>query len=878
MCWLRRVLAWWAALVLAASTCQASAWQADEDQWLVLQATIDGQMLSDSLTAYQDDQRFLLPLGELARLLTLAITVDAAAGTASGFVISEERNFGLHVSNGVVDVGGRTRNFAERDVRVIGDDIYVSHTLLSLWLPVDVVIDLPRLQLRIRPRETLPMQARWQRERAGATPLPSRGNDNADHMVPQVAPYGLLDAPFIDQTFGGDARYGGDSAQYRTAYSAYMTADVLGMEGQAYVNVSRDRNRPELRWTLGRRSPEAQLLGPLQATSFSLGHVVLPSMQHVQSTSADGMGLSVSNRPLGQPTNFDRHSFNGDLPPGWDVTLFYNDALVAYQAAGQDGRYAFDDLPLSIGPNEFLLVFNGPLGQTRLERHNFLLDQSLMQPGQFHYTVSAQDAELGATAGAAQFEVGLTKSVSAYLNVLHKRGHGHNSDELGDVVQTGARFYSQGAIMKAQVTQSSGSGWLADVNLKTRLYGHAVFWEHVRRSQHFVSDLYVGGKDGLQRRDRVGIQGTSQWGEGAPLSLGLDVSREAQYSGATQTAVALRASTLLASTAITNSLRWQRTQANSHLDGSVQLSRRVFNVGLSGQIDVAIKPQATLRTAALTVDHVMGGGFRLTGGLLYSKLADTLHLSAGVSKNFDGCAAAVTMGGSSKGERTVGLQLFVALGRDPRTGDWLAEPQPLAGTGAVSLQAFVDRNMNGVRDPEEEAVRRAGFILNHGGRHPGRTNEQGQLMVQRLAPGQYADIELDASTLEDPQWKSVLPGVRVLPRPGLVQVVDFPVVYTAEVEGTVYLVDEYGQKRGIGDAQVELVNAAGEVIAHTRSSADGYYLLHQVPPGAGTLRIAPEQVHKLGLSGMLKRSVHAPADGDFLSGQDLLVKVASKAG
>ena len=62
---------------------------------LVLEIRLDGHVLSDSFTAYQDGGQVLLPLGELSRLLTLAITVQPTQGTASGFVIREDRTFEL---------------------------------------------------------------------------------------------------------------------------------------------------------------------------------------------------------------------------------------------------------------------------------------------------------------------------------------------------------------------------------------------------------------------------------------------------------------------------------------------------------------------------------------------------------------------------------------------------------------------------------------------------------------------------------------------------------------------------------------------------------------------------------------------------------------
>jgi hypothetical protein len=854
-----------------AANAATSTHEVDDSQVIVFEATLDGHELSDSLAAYQDDGRILLPLGELSRLLTLAITVDAAAGRASGFVIREDRSFGLNVAHGLVNTEGQEHRFGHEDVRVIGDDIYVSHVLLRQWLPLDLDIDLPTLQVRIKPRVMLPLQERLRREQMGAA---NHGvgvaTDSMRNYVRQEEPFALIRAPFIDQTFGGDARFGRASRQYKTSYAAYLTADVLGMEGEAYVSRSREQNGFDTRWTLGRSDPMGRLLGPLGVRSLSLGHVVIPGLPHVFSSRSGGLGASISNRPLGQPSDFDRHSIRGDLPPGWDVNLYYNDGLIGFQSSNGDGRYAFEDLPLSMGMNEFRLVFNGPLGQVRVERQTFMLDQAVMKPGELVYGVSGQHLGDGGYAGQAQFDLGLTHAVSANLGLVHLQDPRTGSASF---VQGGLRAYWQGAIASWHLTQAASGGWLTDIGLKTRLGQNAVFWDHMSRDRRFQSELYMAGAGGLVRRDRVGIQGSVGLFDRQPLSVSMDAGGDVLASGAHQASLNARVSTLLASAAVTQSLRWQQQEGRQSVDGSLQLSRRVADIGLSGQIDVGVKPQAVVHTVAVTADHELSNGYRLNGGALYSELARSTQMSGGVSKNFGGLAVALTLGASSKGEQTMSLQLFVALGKDPRTRSWFAEAQPLAGTGAVSLQAFVDRNMNGVRDPGEEPVSRAGFIFNHGGRHSGRTDAQGRLLISRLTPGQYADIALDASSLEDPQWHSVRQGVRVLPRPGLVQQLEFPVVYSAEVEGTVYLVDSSGRRRGIGDARLELVDEQGQVQGTTKSSPDGYYLMHQVMPGRATLRVDPEQVSKLGLTGRLSRQLDVPADGDFLVGQDFEVQM-----
>lgn len=845
----------------------------DDSQALVLEVVLDGHVLSDSLTAYQDGEQFLLPLGELARLLTLAITVNAQEGSASGFLIKEDQLFGLHVGRALVNVQGHEQDFDPGLAHVVGDDIFVAQKALRQWLLIDFEVDLPTLQLRIKPRVRLPMQARLQREKQGApgTSMASRAQDGGYDLV--GVPYAMARAPFVDQTLGSDARFGRDAAQYKTAYAAYITTDLLGMEAAAYLSASRDKPVPEVRLALARHDPDGQLLGPMGARTVELGHIVMPSVPHVLMSGQGGLGVVANNHAMGQPSNFDRHSIRGDLPPGWDVTLYYNDALVGYQPSGADGRYAFDDLPLSFGPNEFRLVFNGPVGQVRVERQSFLLDQAVIKPGEFFYALASQQTDLGAL-HVAQFDLGLTRALSANLGLVSRPSGA--AGEPTALAQWGLRAYQDGLIVSSQITAARDGGWLSDTVFKTRVGRFAVGGEHVQRNSRFFSEMYAPGQDGLRYRDKLGMTGSLQPDDGAPVSLALEASRDVLASGMDNTGVAGRISSVLAGNAVSNNLRWQHSSGKYSTDGSLQASRRVADVGLNAQIDYGIRPEVALRTFAVTGDLNLSAGYRVNGGVLHSTVASSTQFSSGVSKRFGGFAVAVSGAYSTRHELVLGLQLFVALGRDPRSGTWFADAQPLAGTGAASVQAFVDRNMNGVRDAGEEPVPNAGFLIGSGGRYPVRTDGDGKAFIHRLSPGQYTDIALDPSTLEDPQWKPAFKGLRVLPRPGLVQAIDFPVVYTAEVEGTVFLVDAAGHRRGIGDARLELVNDDGDVLATTRSSPDGYYLLHQVMPGRATLRIAPEQASKLRLSGALSRVLDVPADGEFLSGQDFELRITPR--
>ncbi|MBV8503753.1 MAG: carboxypeptidase regulatory-like domain-containing protein [Paucibacter sp.] len=841
-----------------------------EANLLVMQVMLDGEVLSDSLAAYQEGNQVMVPLGEMARLLTLPIQVQALDGSATGLLLHPDKPFALNIGQSLVSIAGHEQQFDPRLATVVGDEVYVSAQLLSRWLPVELKTDMASLSIQVLPRERLPLQDRLERERLAALLRQNTANAAPQYPLQNSRP-GLISWPMIDQSVGTDARRGPSGRQLRDVSTTYLTADLLGMEGSAYVQKASDVAKPELRLTLARNDPDAGLLGPAQARSVAIGSIVLPGVRNLMASSARGEGVQISNRPLDQPTTFDAHSLRGNLPPGWDVTLYYNDALVAYQASRPDGQYAFDDLPLSFGPNEFRLVFHGPLGQLRVERQSFLLDQSNLKPGQLFYSVAHQVDEHGDLRSLAQLDVGLSSQFSGTVGYV-SRPSGINGPQR-QYALLGVLAYVKSMILSARLSEMQGGGRLSELGLKTRVGGLAIDLRETQRQGMFDAEEFSTLAGGVRQQQSLSLNGNWRL-PGLPVSFAMDALRNAFDSGPANYVVSVRGSTALRGTALSNSLRWQRLGDISTLDGVLQVSRRMAGVGLNGQLLYGLKPEARVQGVALSADYLLGGGYQINAGALHTLDSGLSVLSAGVSRNFGNFGLAMSGSYSNQHELAVGMQLFIALDRDPRTGSWNLDGQPLAAMGAVSARAFVDKNGNGVRDPGEELIPNAGFILNGGGRHQRLTDEDGTAMLSRLQPGRYTDIGLDPTTLEDPQWKPV-GGVRVLPRPGRVEVVEFPVVPTSEIEGTVFLVESGGHRRGIGDARLELVDAKGRVVASTSSSGDGYYLFHHVEPGIHTLRVVPEQAQALGLSGSLTRAIEVPRDSDFISGQDLELRLAS---
>jgi hypothetical protein len=210
--------------------------------------------------------------------------------------------------------------------------------------------------------------------------------------------------------------------------------------------------------------------------------------------------------------------------------------------------------------------------------------------------------------------------------------------------------------------------------------------------------------------------------------------------------------------------------------------------------------------------------------------------------------------------------LSVSLGRDGRDGSWYPQARPLAGSGAISARAFLDTNGNGLMDAAEQPIAGAGYLLN-GASGPARTNDAGEAFMANLPPYQELEVGLASSTFEDPYWREGRDAVKILPRPGKVAVIDFPVLVSGEVSGTIDLQRD-GRRIAATGVELELVDRHGVVVKRTKSAYDGFYDVTDVLPGSYTLSVTAEHITRLGMAAP-SRDIEIGPEGTVLDGVDL---------
>ncbi|MFL6709609.1 MAG: hypothetical protein ACJ8HI_15530 [Massilia sp.] len=727
-----------------------------------------------------------LPLGELARLLTIAIKTDPAAGTASGYLGTPEHAFSLDAASGAVLIDGRREQVDPALLRREADDIYVPAHLLARWLPLALRIDWSALSLDVAPSVRLPLEGALARREQQLRPAQAY----RDPGYPRLAlPTAMAGAPFIDQSLGLDAVRSAGAASGALNYSAYATADLLGMQAALFAGArvqrygapstpiagALTRRLTVLRLTIGRQDPDANLLGPLHASTALLGNVPVAALDHVSYAATAGNGFLLSNRPLNSASSFDRHTLEGELAAGWDVELFYNGALAGFQQAGADGRYRFDKLPLAYGANEFRLVFHGPLGQMRVERRSILLEQSALAPGSVVYLAAAQRDDRGHTRVLARLDAGLARFLSAGAAFTRLPDE---QIKARDYLTLAMHAYVRALIAGLTVVRADSGGRLIEASVKTRVAGMSVSASRASLMD-FTSEIYRPANDPVRSRDELRIDGAPGFGTlpapvNAPdveplpaslpayiLPLAFQLRRDILASSRQPIDAQFRLAAYVRGTAVSNQLRWQKLDGQRSADGALGLSRRVADYGVSAQLQYGLQPKRALSALSLNADTSVGPGALATLGLT-REFANGLEggryrLSAGYNRSLGEVAVGVSAFYSSRGEIGVGLRLFTAIGREPRAGLWHASAQPAAATGAASVRAYLDRNGNDRFDGADTAIANAAFTIN-GARQNARTGLDGVALLEHLPAGAPLDLAIDADSLADPQWTTAVIG------------------------------------------------------------------------------------------------------------------------
>ena len=824
----------------------------NEDGYRLLNLQLGQLSLADSLEAYETEAGVCVDLKQLVDALDFPISVDAAAGTAVGWFISEDRRFSLAEAKAPAGTVLRSPQ-----------GLCVDTSIAAGWFGLTLRPDLPNAVLFATSAEKLPVELAEARKRRRASARPPAEADLSRYPAVDT-PYAMWRTPAVDVV--ADAGYVDDRSRGEKRatgrYELFASGEAAKLSFDARF-ASNDQAEPEsLRLRAFRKDADGGLLGPLKATEVAAGDVV-GFRSTLTSEGGFGRGAYVSNQPVDRPQAFDRTDFRGELPAGWDAELYRNGQLIGFADSRADGRYEFLGVPLLFGVNRFEVVLYGQQGQIRRDRRTINVGTDSIQAGKTQYWVGAYQNNKNLLTlkrypgfndhndvrASAVVEHGIDKRTSASLQLHTLAPEALDEDARVTYVEGRLRRVVGAALIELSFA-SDLDGGLAYGGQLIAEFGKTYVSAETAFARGFVSDRI---EPGLNSEHRLSIDHFFDIGK-STLPVGARLTyRDWTGLRPDELEIATRVSTRFAGLSLTHELEWQRFSGGGGARPDDQLSMallaggRIGKTRLRGEARYRLKPESQLEAVNIVAERSLGDDGELRGEVGWDSFYDRARFGVGYSRRFERFALGARAEAASDGSFGAGINLAMSFGTNARGGYGRVTANKLASSGQAAARVFTDVNRDG-RFDEGEPLHEGVGIAAGTAIAEDVTDAAGTTIVDGLRAFQPQLLSVDASTLADPLLRPASKGIVVVPRPGIAQTVDFALLPTGEVEGMLYMAGKDAPPKPQPGADLELVNASGDVVAETRTDFDGFFLFQDVVYGQYRLRLSEATAKVFGLA------------------------------
>lgn len=832
-----------ASLFLAPPALAASEWTASDDDALLFDLRSGKYRLGDGVRGYQTDAGICVDLADMIMAMDIPLRLDKKSRRATGWIFSETQTLTIDRDSNIVQKVNTKAKLQAGQIHDVPEGWCVDLKSLSDWLDVELEPDLSNALLTIESATQLPFERALQRKEQAAKIRP-RNSFDLSALPQSPEPYRFWRTPSVDAVVsaGGlkDKRSG---QQFDLRYELYASGEVGKASFDARLSSNNSGVPENLRLRAYRTDPKGKLLGPLKATHFALGDVSTISTPLV-SQSVAGRGALVTNRPVERPDSFDRTSFRGELPSGWDAELYRNGQLLAFAENRTDGRYEFLDVPLLYGQNRIEIVLYGPQGQVRRDTKVIPVGLDSIPPRDTYYWAGINEAgedliRLGAFVpirqagwrGGFGVERGInTKtSVAASLFSLQIDGNRHN------YLEGSVRRAVGPALLELSASSNLDQGTAFRGQLLGQLGNSYISAESLWARGNFVSDQ-IG--ENVESRHSLSVDHSFKIG-GRAVPFHIDTQYETRSDGRDSLDVTGRMSLNFNRLSLTGELNWEKRFSDvgpdppDRLDARVLANGRIGKVRLRGEAVYRLAPEKRFERVNFTGEWRAGERSDWRAELGYDAGLDRGRAGIGIIRRFDKFSLTASAEAATDGSVAAGLNLAFSLGPDPRNGKFRFSSNKLADNGQAMAIVYRDENRDGIRQSNEPLVKNVELTAGQSVALTA-TDINGRAIIDNLQPFRPVLIGIDSSSLANPYVQPALPGVVITPRPGVAVTVELPLVSAGEVEGT--LVRKGGGTiSGVG---LELVDVEGRVVREAQTEFDGFFLFDGVPYGSYAVRIA----------------------------------------
>ena len=842
---------------------------------LIFTLSVDGIVLDELVgIKHENGARFLIT----DFIATLDFPIEFNNNAYTGWFISQDNLFDLQLPIGdrplrltidteTLDI--ETFKYVTRD-----DGIYINADELARWFGISLRFDFTELNVLLYPSTPLPLQQRLARQNQSIqnslrniTPiLPRRSND-----------YQALSPQAVDLSIGLKHTESNDVANY----SILGARDFAFLRSEFYLSGNQDDWLNDGRIKFSKKSVNSDLLG-IGASQYQFGDIT--PVRTSGQTANLSKGFAISNSRINQLDDINYTNFTGPIQAGWDVELYRNNVLLDAQYNIENGLYDFRDVPLVYGLNKFEVVFYGPQGQIEKKQLERTVDRTLQDTKGIY---SASINKIGDTIlnirSLQQSEVdegylfsgAYRQNIADYVSLSATTANQFGGDINLNTFSLGvnARVFDRFLIGAEAVIDDQDTRQF-NTNLRTQFGKHTVLAQ-----ARLISGVDIEGQSNTGSDIKFTMSGVFEPLSETPISYLNELQSITELTGLTKTLFRNNLGTTILGTRINTGLTFVNSEFLTVTDSQTQinkLSKNTFNLGLQRNfgrtfvrfqsnflLDKSLEPESlNVQLSRSFTDELTA---RLTLSHVLENNNDLFDLNMRWRKN--GFSVDSTLGYSERTGLTAGLNVRFGIGYNPLTDGYMFKRNGFANNGTLVLNVFHDSNMNGQFDEGENPLPdvevRAVQALKKG-----FSDQQGMVVISNLTDNFPTDIVLNSDSLPDPFMMPLQEGFSVTPRGGFIDTADIPIVFASEVEGSVFIYDQFDRENTVSNITVTLYDEAGEVYASTVSEYDGYYLFTDVLPGSYEIEIDQSYIESKKVKQQSRQSVTLQQSGELSSGND----------
>lgn len=837
--------------------------------------------LEQDIYSVKRGPRLLMSLSDFSGATGLAITVNPAEGTASGWFLRSDRKFSLDAKKGQVITQGETLKINPADVDAEGTDILVSTEALEKWFNINFDYDFANLTVRILTAEVFPAESAFVRAK-------KKGRGNVYDTVPklpyQPEPYAMLSQPYADTNINlRTIRSPDRPANNLALWSTVLSGDVAGLNAQGFISgTDRDPYIESARVTLGKQDVNGELLGPLHATSYQIGDVASVS-QPLIGGGAQELGVAVSSKPLFTTTETSTQ-IRGNAQPGWDVELYRNDSYIDIRHIENDGQYNFENIDLVEGDNDFKLIFYSPQGETREEHKHIGVNPTAVRANTSNYAVSLtqngtnlwESTETdfpgkGAPRISAEYEQGI-----AGLGTV-SFGARANSDNgtYRALARAGLATYVYGTFLNADVgldpaRQSVSSLLTARHNFNRQ----SLLLQYALNSPNYNAASAEFGAN-VRQFLRTNLSGplVGDFLVFDRTNYNLNASYTDLYSGGSLSSLGGSLSTSIGSALLTGGITYDHDKSPDGLISERAASNfgvRGFALGGTWRISTEFEnlPEEKFTRGQAEYYHPIGENIDVSTKVEYEPAEELTTGSLGLNWRTSKATISPSVQYDTEQNMRANVNVHFGLGADPYTNQYKMYNKYLSSTGGVAALIYMDNNGDGVYNAGDELLPdvRINAVQEH---RFATSDEKGIAFIPNLEQNRLTDVILDTTTLQDSYSVSLFEGVSIRPHPGKVTKLEFPIVVAGEMDGQADFVDKNGNRQSAHNLDISLVAPDGKVEKTTAAAYDGYWSISTIRPGFYYLTVEADNSTP---GYMLPRPIEFTPGGSTYFGQAIALK------